>query len=114
MNASPFYKLEIFTPEEVVDEVLDALAKAHAGEIGHYTHCAAVSEVQSQWFAEDGAAPAVGPSGKLYTGVEYKIEVNCREEYLAEAIQAVRDIHPYEEPVINVYPLANTRHGGTI
>jgi len=114
MTVSPFYKIEIFAPEEIIDEVLNVLAEAHAGEIGNYTHCASVSEVQGQWFAQDGSNPAVGEAGKLFTGVEYKIEVNCREEFLAEAIQAVRGVHPYEEPVINVFPLANARYGGTI
>ncbi len=114
MNPSPFYKLEVFTPEEAVDEVLNALANAHAGEIGHYTHCASVSEVQGQWCATEGASPALGEVGKLFTGTEYRIEVNCREEYLAEAIQAVREVHPYEELVINVFPLANARYGGTV
>lgn len=114
MNITPFYKLEIFAPEEAVDEVIKALTGAHAGEIGHYTHCAAVTEVQGQWHATEAANPAVGETGKLYTGVEYKIEVNCREEYLTEAIQAVREVHPYEEPVINVFPLANARYGGTL
>jgi hypothetical protein len=102
MTGSPFYKVEIFAPEEIIDEVLNVLAEAHAGEIGNYIRCASVSEVQGQWFAQ------------LFTGVEYKIEVNCREEFLVEAIQAVRGVHPYEEPVINVFPLANARYGGTI
>ena len=114
MSGTAFYKLEIFAPEEAVDEVIKALTGAHAGEIGHYTHCAAVTEVQSQWHATEDASPAVGETGKLYTGAEYKIEVNCREEYLTEAIQAVREVHPYEEPVINVYSLANARYGGTL
>ena len=43
-----------------------------------------------------------------------KIEVNCREENLMEAVQAVRDVHIYEEPVINIIPLANPRYGGTV
>ena len=43
MNASPYFKIEVFTPEEVVDVVISALADAHAGEIGLYDHCAAVS-----------------------------------------------------------------------
>ena len=36
-----------------------------------------------------GAAPAVGEVGQLFYGREVKIEVNCREEYLAAAIGAV-------------------------
>jgi hypothetical protein len=114
MSPSPFFKLEIFAPQESIDDVLEALASNHAGEIRNYSHCVSVSEVQGQWFAREGSNPAVGETGKLYSGMEYKIEVNCREEYLVEAIHAVREVHPYEEPVINVYPLANTRYGGTV
>jgi hypothetical protein len=114
MNASPYFKIEVFAPEEVIDVVLSALADAHAGEIGLYDHCAAVSEVQSSWHPLPGANPALGEPGKLYSGVEFKIEVNCREEYLADAVMAVREVHPYEEPLINIYPLANARYGGTV
>lgn len=114
MNVNPFFKLEIFCPEESVDVILEALALGHAGEIGKYDHCASVSQVQGMWRPLEGSNPAVGEAGKLYSGSEVKVEVNCREAFLLEAIQAVRDVHPYEEPVINVLPLANARYGGTI
>ena len=61
-----------------------------------------------------GAAAAVGEVGQLFYGREIKIEVNYREEYLSAAIGAVRAVHPYEEPVINVVPLANAAYGGTV
>ena len=114
MNYSPFFKLEIFCPEENVDEILEALARAHAGEVGNYDHCSTIIQVQGSYRPLEGAKPAIGEVGKLILGTECKIEINCREEHLVEAIQAVRDAHPYEEPVINVVPLANHRYGGTI
>jgi hypothetical protein len=114
MNNSPFFKLEILSPDENVDEIMEALAKTHAGEIGMYDHCAAVFPVNGFWRPLKGAKPAFGEPGKLYSGLEVKIEVNCREEYLAEVVQAVREVHPYEEPVINIIPLANARYGGTV
>lgn len=114
MTVSPFYKIEIFVPEEAVDDILEALAKAHAGEIGKYDHCAAVIPVQGTFRPLEGAKPTIGNSGELFTGEEVKIEVNCREENLMEAIRLVRDAHPYEEPVINIIPLANARYGGTV
>jgi len=114
MNVSPFFKLEIFAPAEAVDEILEALARAHAGEIGNYDHCSSISQVNGTYRPLEGATPAVGEVGKLFYGSECKIEVNCREDLLMEAIQAVRDVHPYEEPVINVIPLANARYGATI
>jgi len=114
MSNSPFFKIEIFAPEESVDELLEALGKAHAGEIGKYDHCAAVIPVQGVWRPLEDAKPYMGNPGELFMGSEVKIEVNCREEYLLEAVQAVREAHPYEEPVINIIPLANTRYGGTV
>lgn len=114
MNVNPFFKLEIFCPAESVDAILEALGTTHAGEIGNYDHCTSITTVQGTYRPLEGANPAVGEVGKLFIGSECKIEVNCREENIVETIQAVRDVHPYEEPVINVIPLANARYGGTI
>ena len=114
MTPSPFFKLEIYAPEESVDEILSALANAHAGEIGRYDHCATLIPVQGVWRPLEGAEPALGSRGELYSGSEIKLEMLCREEHLLEAVQAARDAHPYEEPVINIIPLANGRYGGTV
>lgn len=113
MNVSPFFKLEIFLPTEAVDELLETLAAVHAGEIGKYDHCSSITQVQGTYRPLAGAQPTYGEVGQLFWGSECKVEVNCREEYLMEAIQAVREMHPYEEPVINVIPLANARYGAT-
>jgi len=114
MNASPFYKIEVFAPVEAVDEILAALAAAHAGEIGRYDHCATVIPVQGYWRPLEGSQPAAGKPGELFSDSEVKLEVLCREQYLLEAVTAVRQAHPYEEPVINIIPLANARYGGTV
>lgn len=114
MNTSPFYKLEIFIPTENVDELLETLAAVHAGEIGNYDHCTSITSVQGTYRPLEGAKPAIGEVGQLFWGSECKVEVNCREPNLVEVIQAVRNMHPYEEPVINVLPLANARYGATL
>ncbi|MDR3766264.1 MAG: cytochrome C biogenesis protein, partial [Butyricicoccus sp.] len=41
----------------------------------------------------------------LCTQPELKVEVTCRRERLAQTLEAVKAVHPYEEPVINVIPL---------
>jgi hypothetical protein len=45
---------------------------------------------------------------------ESKVEVNVHEEKLVDVLQAIRSVHPYEEPLINVIPLANARYGGAV
>lgn len=114
MSTSPFFKLEIYVPEESVDEMLNVLAQAHAGEIGKYDHCATIIPVQGTWRALDDARPYLGNPGELFSGTEVKIEMLCREEHLLEAVSAARDAHPYETPVINIIPLANGRYNGTV
>lgn len=100
-------KLEIFIPLEYVDDLREALAGAGAGEIGRYDHCLSWSVVQGSWRPLPGSDPYDGQVGQLTTGSEAKVEVNCRRDRVAAALSAVRRVHPYEEPVINVFPLAN-------
>jgi hypothetical protein len=55
----------------------------------------------------EGANPFEGKVGELNEVVEYKLEVNCRRELVTEVLKVIKSVHPYEEPVVNVIPLAN-------
>jgi len=100
-------KLEIFIPTEKLDALRRALSHAGAGQIGNYDSCCAVMEVRGYWRPLAGAQPFQGEIGRVETGVESKVEVNCRSAMVRQIIQAIRSVHPYEEPVINIIPLAN-------
>lgn len=100
-------KLEIFIPEKYVVILREALASAGAGIIGDYDHCASVTEVRGYWRPLEGAEPYAGIVGKISEARECKVEVNCPREAVPEVIRAIRKIHPYEEPLINIIPLAN-------
>ena len=52
-----------------------------------------------------GSQPYLGQVGTLSTEQELKVEVTCRREQLEETLAAIKAVHPYEEPVINVIPL---------
>jgi len=55
----------------------------------------------------EGANPFEGKVGEISEGIEYKIEINCKRELVNDAIKVIKSIHPYEEPLINIIPLAN-------
>lgn len=101
------YKLEIFIPDEFLPQLQEALARAGAGRIGNYDHCLSAMPVSGFWRPLEGANPYQGTIGRIETGHELKVEVNCARELVREVIRAVREVHPYEEPVINIIPLAN-------
>ena len=100
-------KLEIFVPQEYALKIRDQLARIGVGRIGDYDHCVAIYAVQGYFRPLPGANPFDGEIGKIQETTEAKVEVNCKREFVNEAIQIVRRVHPYEEPLVNVIPLAN-------
>lgn len=98
-------KLEIFIPENHLPALQQALQQAGAGHIGSYDSCLSYSPVTSCWRPLAGSQPYLGQVGALSTEQELKVEVTCRREKLEETLAAVKAVHPYEEPVINVIPL---------
>jgi hypothetical protein len=101
------FKLEIFIPADRVDALREALGQVGAGHIGNYDHCCSVMEARGYWRPLEGSNPFQGELGKVETGTECKVEVNCPLELVKETLRAIRAVHPYEEPVINIIPLAN-------
>ena len=103
-----YCKLEIFIPETHLPALQEALRTVDAGHIGNYDCCLSYSRVTSCWRPLEGTRPYLGSAGELSREPELKAEVTCRTERVDAAIDAVRMIHPYEEPVINVIPLYRT------
>ena len=104
----PLYKLEIFVPEDHFDLICQALRSVDAGHIGRYDRCLSWSRVNSCWRSLDGSKPYNGKPGQLTWAEEIKVEVCCLESRLTETLTTVKQAHPYEEPVINVLPMAGT------
>jgi hypothetical protein len=99
-------KVEVFVPESHLEAVLDALHEAGAGRIGAYDRVAALTAVQGRWRPLAGADPYAGQVGEEEHGPELKVETRCPEARAADVVAAIRAAHPYEEPVINLLPLA--------
>ena len=106
--APPYCKLEIFVPQSHLAAVQQALFSVDAGHIGSYDHCLSYSRVTSCWRPLSGTNPYIGEPYKLCTQEEIKVEVLCTAQQLQQTLKAVRQAHPYEEPVINVIPIYQT------
>ena len=100
------YKVVVFVPEAQGDAVRRAMGEAGAGRIGNYDHCSFTLQGIGRFRPLEGATPAIGAVGQIETVVEERIETVCAEELLGAVLDAVRAVHPYEEPAIDVYPLA--------
>lgn len=101
-------KFEIFIPCENVSALSRVLHDADAGKIGNYDHCLSVSEVTGYWRPLKDSNPYEGIIGQVSTGHECKVEVICGNEKIHGVIEAIKSVHPYEEPVFNIIPLLNS------
>ena len=115
-----YCKLEIFIPETHISQLQKALQSVDAGHIGNYDSCMSCSKVTSYWRPLDGTSPYIGNVGEIscepevrtpeekLTQPEVKVEVTVFTEKVDETIQAIKEVHPYEEPVINALPIYRT------
>ena len=98
-------KLEIFIPVTHIETLREALRSTGAGASEKYDSVLSYSPVKGCWRPLPGANPYEGEIGALCEADEYKVEAICPFEKLHQTVKAVKAIHPYEEPVINVLPL---------
>ena len=103
-----FLKLEIFIPETHLGALKAVLREVDAGHIGNYDCCLSYSQVMSTWRPLAGTDPYIGKENVIGIEPELKVEVTIRTEKLRETMEAIKRVHPYEEPVINVIPLWGT------
>ena len=103
-----YCKLEIFIPESHLRVLQETLRDCGAGHIGKYDSCMSYSRVKGTWRPLEGSLPYMGVRGEISEEDEIKAEVTCRLDDVDSVIEAVKKIHPYEEPVINAIPLLRT------
>ena len=98
-------KIAVFVPETHTDMVREAMGKAGAGIIGNYSFCTFSSKGIGRFKPEQGANPHIGEVGKLEEVAEERIETVCPREKLQDVISAIKEVHPYDEVALYVYPL---------
>jgi hypothetical protein len=98
-------KLVVFVPPEALDAVRGALFAAGAGRIGSYERCSWYSEGTGTFFGGEGTDPRVGRSGVEERVSELRLETVFPAERHDDIVEALLVVHPYEEPVFDVYEL---------
>jgi hypothetical protein len=98
-------KLEVFIPCSHLEMLRKTLQSVGAGAMGNYDSAMNYSKVKGCWRPLPGENPYDGEIGVLTETEEYKVEVCVKYENLDKTVNAVREAHPYEMPVINIIPL---------
>ena len=99
------YKLAFFVPEDQAEVVKAAVFAAGAGQIGDYQECCWQTLGQGQFRPSTSADPYIGEAGKLEFVTELKVEMVCADVVIRDAVAALKQAHPYEEPAYEVWRL---------
>ncbi|MEL6476068.1 MAG: hypothetical protein AAFR17_01970 [Pseudomonadota bacterium] len=103
----PVWTLEIQTLPGDTDRILDAVMAVHPLSFGRYRRNASISAVGCETAQpEPGSTTTTHVDGfqagstETYPMVELKISIERDLEVLARVMDAILDVHHYEEPVI--------------
>lgn len=98
-------KIFVTIPLENVEEVRNAICEAGAGIIGEYSYCSTSIKSIGTFIPNENANPHIGQKNKLEFVEEEKLEVVCDVNLVKKVISKLREVHPYEEPAIDIVPL---------
>lgn len=98
-------KIFVTIPLENVEEVRNAVCEAGAGIIGEYSYCSTSTKSVGTFIPNENANPHIGERNKLEFVEEEKLEVVCDVNLVKDVISKLREVHPYEEPAIDIIPL---------
>ncbi len=98
-------KIIVTIPMDKLNKVRNAICEIGAGKIGNYTHCSVTTKCIGTFKPTEAASPYIGKKDKLEFIEEEKLEVRCDIDKVRDIILKIREVHPYEEPAIDIIPL---------
>ena len=99
------YKLSFYVPVADSEKVKSAVFATGAGQIGNYDYCCWETLGYGQFRALIGSNPTIGKQNILEQVAELKVELVCDDHLIRDAVRALKQAHPYEEPAYQVYKL---------
>ena len=98
-------KIIVTVPVENREEVRNAICDEGAGIIGNYTDCTISTKCIGTFKPLSNANPYIGEKNKLEFVEELKLEARCDINIVKRVLKRLREVHPYEEPAIDIIPL---------
>ncbi len=101
------YKLVIYVPKNQFEQFRSDFLELKVGDIGNYSHCSFCGHGEGTFLPNEEANPFIGQKGVLEKVEEVKLETIVKEADLDKVVSKMKEIHPYEEPAYDIYPMKN-------
>lgn len=103
-------KIFVTVPLENLEMIRNIVCETGAGIIGDYTYCTSSTKSLGTFKPNDNANPYIGEKNNLEFVEEEKIEFICDIDKVKKVIIKLREVHPYEEPAIDIVPLIDEEY----
>ncbi len=99
------YKIGVTVPLGTEQGFMDALDGYFSPLYPGYDHVYSWWETEGSWRPLKGSHPHQGEIGRIERAREVRIEFAVRAEDAGRAVRRIAEIHPFEEPAVDVMPL---------
>jgi hypothetical protein len=102
MDGSDIFKISVNLPEEYLERIMDSVNSAMEPVYPGYDRAFSYSRVTGTWRPLEGSRPYKGTTGRIEISDEVRLEFVVRRKDLKKVMDAIVNIHPYEEPAIDI------------
>ncbi len=99
------FKVVTFIPKDFIEKFLTFFEKESVAVIGDYKACSFFTEGIGTFYPLPDSEPFLGEKGRLNRIEEFRTEITVNDNDLNKLINKLKDLHPYQEPVIDIYPM---------
>jgi hypothetical protein len=99
------YKISVTIPPEYKDIMMDAVNDSMRQIYPGYDRAFSITNSTGTWRPLEGSNPFIGKVGEISVEEEVRIEFAVASEDLKNVVLAIRKVHPYEEPAIDILPM---------
>lgn len=99
------YKVAVNVPSGTEQGFMDSVNEVLTPLYPGYDRCFCWWKVNGTWRPLEGSNPYRGRIGEIEVAEEVRIEFAVRAEDLGRVVSRIVEVHPYEEPAIDVVPM---------
>lgn len=105
-------KLRVNIPKEDKEELKRGLSEGGVGNQGDYSECFFEYPVTGQFRPNEDANPHIGTNNELEIVDEFIVEAVFDAGQQDKVIDALLEVHPYEEPAFDIFTINNVPNKG--
>ncbi len=100
-------KLTTYVPKAQAEQLYQALSEAGCGDGGDYSGVCFFTQGQGRFCPMEGSHPVLGTVGRMEKVEEVRMETAFPPELESQVVEALKQNHPYEKPVWDIWTLEN-------